>query len=170
MFGSPPFLAVSFLVITGSSSHHSIWIVGDSLTHWARVYAERLGCLDLGLQAMISWWGKRGLNLRACSHLLRNIAHQQPAAPSLLLVHIGSNDVDMVTKKHDMELIMNLINMVHSLFPQTTLTCIWSDIIPRVQYAEVSKWGQSKVLVDKTRRAANKYARSQTIRAPLINA
>ena len=50
---------------------------------------------------------------------------------------------------------------VHSLFPQTTLI-IWSDIIPRVQYAEVSKWGQSKV--DKTRRAANKYARSQTIR------
>ena len=160
VFGSPLFLAVSFHVITGSSSQHSIWIVGDSLVHWGSVYAERLGCLDLGLQATVSWWGKRGLNLRACSHLLRNIAHQQPAAPSILLIHVGSNDVGMVNKKHLMEMILNLIHTVHSLFPQTTL--IWSDIIPRVYYAGVSKRGQCKV--DKTRRAANKYARSQTVR------
>ena len=66
--------------------------------------------LDLGLQATVSWWGKRGLNLRACSHFLRNTAHQQPAAPFLLLVHAGSNAVGMVSKKHDMELILHLIN------------------------------------------------------------
>ena len=58
--------------------------------YWASVYAERLGCRHMGLQATVSWWGKRGLNLRACSHFLRNIAHQQPAAPFLLLVHVGT--------------------------------------------------------------------------------
>ena len=57
-------------------------------------------------------------------------------------------------------MILSLIKTVHSLLPQTTL--VWSDIIPRVSYDGVPKQGQSKV--DKTRRAANKYARSQTAR------
>ena len=57
-------------------------------------------------------------------------------------------------------MIVNLINTVHSHFPQTTL--IWSDIIPRVHYTGVSERGQSKV--DKTRRVANRYAWSQTVR------
>ena len=154
------FCLVSFRVISGTSSHHSIWIVGDSLIHWVSVYTERLGCPDLGLQATVSWWGKRGLNLRECSHLLRDIAHQQPSSPAILLVHVGSNDVGMVNKKHLMEMILSLIKTVHSLLPQTTL--VWWDIIPRVSYDGVPRQGQSKV--DKTRRAANKNARSQTVR------
>ena len=94
-------------------------IVGDSLVRWAT------GQLGLGIH--ISWQGKSGAHL---VDLLPVLEQRQGPDPSVLLVHVGTNDLVTTDEFCMHQRILLLLNSCTVRFPHTVL--IWSAILPRV--------------------------------------
>lgn len=134
-----------------------IWLVGDSIIHWAGVRAGNTGKPNLRTGKLLGWYGTRGMSWESFLHSLQlKIAFQSP--PSIFLVHLGGNDVTGLTMTRIFNLISSGLKYVASTFPSCDV--IWCDILPRLN------WGtyQDKKIADKKRRRINRHGR-QVVRS-----
>ena len=81
-------------------------------------------------------------------------------APSLIIIHAGTNDIGYLQKKEPLAEIANAIYYMHGVNAEVRVT--WSDILPRVKNHNFPLDKQN--IPERVRRAANKYARSVTRR------
>ena len=143
----------------------NIWIVGDSIIHWAAHYLLPWGeaALNLHLPHRVTWKGLRGahlwdLPLFIFESLSRNHCGTCPwpcrHAPTFVVLHVGTNDlisIDLVCFKH---MLVDMVAQCRSLLPYSTL--IWSDILPRHWY----QGARSQSSVELKRKTVNKTARA----------
>nr|XP_033793128.1 uncharacterized protein LOC117357060 [Geotrypetes seraphini] len=128
----------------------SVWIVGHSFIHRAGERALiRPGGRHLGLEhrgVRVSWWGQRGMRWH---QLLPLMARQRsnPRRPDLLLVHLGGNDVDVMTVKQLIDRIKDDLRCVLDWFPHLRL--VWSDIIPRLRRLESRRWTRGLIKINR---------------------
>nr|XP_033773459.1 collagen alpha-2(I) chain-like [Geotrypetes seraphini] len=126
----------------------SVWIVGHSFVHWAGERAViRPGGQHLGLHhrgVYVSWWGQRGMRWHQLLPLLEDLRHRA-RCPDLLLFHLGGNDVDAISGKHLIDMVIGDLGVVQGWFPSARL--VWSDIIPRPKRLVSRRWtrGLTKV-------------------------
>ena len=52
--------------------------------------------------------------------------------PDILILHLGSNDIDTIKQTKLMQSIMKDITYIHSTFPASVL--VWCDILPRLKW------------------------------------
>ena len=138
--------ALSYFAFTGPD----VWIVGDSIVYWAERRAEQIGMTNLGRGAAVHWAGRRGLHLGQVNTLLEQ--SEGNANPTVLVLHVETNDLESLTKK-------NLANTLTNLWEsQKNKTVVWSSILERVFYNSQSPEAQGKIY--SRRRASNRYARA----------
>lgn len=106
----------------------------------------------LDIPFRVSWHGKRGAGLCDLDALLESISGP---TPSIIIVHIGTNDLVNVDEFSIRQRIVLSMKKCSMFFPHTTL--IWSDILPRLFYFGA----RSQLSLERKRRALNRWARSQ---------
>lgn len=76
--------------------HHFVWILGHSYIYWAQKRAAQRGYLtNLSLQPesfTVYWKGVRGMKWHQLYFQLSQLCQVWPL-PSILLVHLGGNDL-----------------------------------------------------------------------------
>ena len=156
MYTDPP-LAPAFCAPRFSTP--KIWIVGDSIVHWAALLARERKEWNLGLPVHITWKGKRGLRLNGLREYIATFRNSA-TVPSLVIIHAGTNDIGYLQKRQLLAGIADSVYYIHGL--TDAVRVVWSDILPRVTYANFPPDKQN--IPDRIRRAANKYARTVTRR------
>ena len=136
-----------------------VWIIGDSIVHWAALLAKERNTWNLGLPVKITWRGKRGLSLGGLRDYVSTFRGKM-GSPSLIILHVGTNDIGKLPKKQMLMAVADAVYGMSRVFPSARI--IWSDILPRVTYDNFPLGKQN--IPDKVRRAANKYARSTSKR------
>jgi lysophospholipase L1-like esterase len=109
--------------------------MGSSIIYWAsRSAIKRPGGKNLNLQLnnlTISWFGTRGMKWEAFDPQFENqLKHYPP--PDYLVVHLGSNDLGIVSAIELFDSIKCSLLRCKVLAPN--LTIIWSDILPRLYW------------------------------------
>jgi lysophospholipase L1-like esterase len=107
---------------------------------------------DLDFPLHVSWLGKSGAHLCDLDALLEGISGP---TPSIIIVHIGTNDLVDVDEFSIRQRIVLSMKKCVKFFPHTTI--IWSDILPRLFYFGA----RSQLSLERKRRALNRWARSQ---------
>nr|DAA01769.1 TPA_exp: putative hydrolase [Lytechinus variegatus] len=133
-----------------------VWIIGDSIVFWAHRRAKNTGEADLGLGTSVRWLGKRGLRIEGVSDWLDKMGRSEPK-PSVVVLHVGTNDIEALSKK-------KLASLTYRLFDANKgkFQIVWSDILERVWYPAGCTGDQGKL--DLKRRAANRYAKALAAR------
>ena len=122
----------------------SVLLIGDSLVRWAS------GQLTADIRVI--WQGKSGAHLDDIFPLL---AARQGPDPSVLLIHVGTNDLISMDEFCMRQRILLLLNSCTVRFPDTVL--IWSAMLPRVFYFGA----RSQSSLERKRKALNRWARKQ---------
>jgi len=154
------FLFFSFLIIVDI-----IWIVGDSIVHWAAHYLLPWGeaALNLHLDSRVSWKGLRGghltdLSLYLYDSLVRNHCGScdWPCvhAPSFVVIHMGTNDLTTLDTMGFKFTLEDVIAECQFLLPHSII--VWSDILPRHFYK--GAWSQPSM--ERKRKNVNRTARA----------
>ena len=156
MYSDPPFTPT---FCAPRFSTPKVWIVGDSIVHWAALLARERRAWNLGLPVHITWKGKRGLRLAELRNYVTTF-RDTATDPSLVIIHVGTNDIGYLQKRNLLAEIANVIYYIQGV--NATVRVTWSDILPRVKYDNFPVNKQN--IPDRVRRAANKYARSVTRR------
>lgn len=134
-----------------------IWVLGDSIPYWAGVRARQTGKENLNTQAMIGWWGIRGLKWAdfrrsvECAVLLN-----QP--PKIVFIHLGVNDFGYTPLHKIRNMIKREIAYFSNGLPNSVL--IWVDILQRVRWGGVST--NSKI--EAVRKRINRWGTLQVCR------
>lgn len=132
-----------------------VWILGDSLPHWAGVRAAEQGRKSLGLNTTIGWWGIRGLTWSGFRNKYQaNVLLNSP--PKLIFLHLGGNDLGdhvLTTIKNNVQ---NEIRFLTTAFPETTF--VWIDILQRLSWREEVYCARS---IEKKRKRINRWGRHQ---------
>ncbi|CAG2184747.1 unnamed protein product [Mytilus edulis] len=132
----PPYLGPLFCHFDGSplqdTGHATVWIVGSSIIKHAFGEARgRPGGVNLGLQRMgvnIWWQGKCGGKVLDMKQQIRTmLKYEDP--PTILVLHIGGNDIGEKSSKTLCELIRKQFSWMRQLMLDTVF--VWSQIIPR---------------------------------------
>ena len=120
-----------------------VWIVGDSIiSHSSPQLVD---------WPQVRWNGLGGAQYSDVPKLLSQLAVRWPS-PSLLIVHIGTNDLvgtDFFCMRQRIELFMRECNQ---FFPEARL--VWSDILPRACYFGAI----NPARMEMKRRAINRWA------------
>ena len=120
-----------------------MWIVGDSIVRWAEG--------PLGIPIEERWHGKSGAQLCDIPQLLPEIPSP---APSVLVVHIGTNDMVQVEEFSFRQGIVLFMRSCATLFPHDKL--IWSDILRLLHYFGA----RSQTGLERKHHTLNRWARS----------
>ena len=139
----------------GFHSEPRVWIVGDSIVHWAALLARDRREGNLGLPVRITWRGKRGLHLSGLRDYVMSFRHAVDS-PTHVVIHAGSNDLGRLIKRHFYYEVAQSVYYISTVAPNVKV--LWSDILPRVSYDTHPDSLQH--IPDRIRRAVNKYARS----------
>ena len=107
---------------------------------------------DLDIPFHVSWLGKSGAGLCDLDALLEGVSGP---TPSIIIVHIGTNDLVDVDEFSIRQRIALSMQRCIKCFPHTTV--IWSDILPRLFYFGA----RSQLSLERKRCALNRWARSQ---------
>ena len=110
---------------------------------------------NLGKRATVYWAGKKGLRLEQTGAWMQSFGRKNPK-PSVLVLHVGTNDLEQCTKK---ELARSIAHF-YEVHPEVQI--VWSDILERSTYSNFGPKEQGKI--DKRRRASNRYARALAAR------
>ncbi|XP_075423315.1 uncharacterized protein LOC142464074 isoform X2 [Ascaphus truei] len=139
---------------TGASKNFVvIWIVGDSMVHWAgkransRPYGKNLG-LSME-QVEVTWWGMRGMRWGRLFPLLISRARGR-RAPDIIIIHVGGNDVAKLRSIDLFQQIKQHLARMLTFWPGVQL--VWSEIICRL----VWKGARIPGRVNKTRKRLNR--------------
>ena len=105
-----------------------MWVLGDSIVHWAGVRAKATNKPNLRLHVDIAWWGERGLGWEG---FRRSIESQVllSSPPRLILIHLGGNDLVNIKTPTLWDTIKQEIAYLRDAFPEATL--VWIDILKR---------------------------------------
>ena len=77
-----------------------VCVVGDSFVHWASQVASFSSCGVALLDAVdVEWMGCRGLRIGTFSQLLLERWTADQRSPQCIIIHVGSNDLDILPKK-----------------------------------------------------------------------
>ena len=114
-----------------------IWLVGDSIVHWAGQRAECTGKPNLQTGKILGWYGIRGMLWTSFIHNLQlKIAFQ--SQPVIFFVHLDGNDITNLSLTRIFNLISAGLKYIASIFPDCDI--IWCDILPRLT------WGKTQVI------------------------
>ena len=107
-------------------------MLGSSFIYWAnKEAATRPGGLDLGLQFVggrVTWMGTRSMHWQDFQASVSEKLQTRPA-PSFLLIHLGSNDLGVVSSSDLYEDIELDILRLHAMYPNIKI--IWSEMLMR---------------------------------------
>ena len=118
--------------------------MGDSLVRWAT------GDLKFDDNIEVQWEGKSGAGL---GDILTMLSGRKMADPSVLILHIGTNDLVCIDEFSMRQRILLLLNTCTRRFPQTCL--VWSEILPRLFYFGAN----AQNALERKRKALNRWAR-----------
>lgn len=111
-----------------------MWIIGSSLVYWAEKRAIQRLNNNLRLENIkvdITWTGIRGMHWRDLIPKVRQmLSVSQAGPPSMMILHLGSNDLVDRPCAELQEAIANDIQLLHQLCPKTVL--VWSDVLCRL--------------------------------------
>ncbi|XP_060590038.1 uncharacterized protein LOC132745207 isoform X2 [Ruditapes philippinarum] len=112
-----------------SQTNADIWVIGDSIPYWAGNHAIQTGKKNLRLPGQtIAWLGVRGLRWSTLRREIEAKVLLSPA-PSLILIHLGGNDL-VHSHAYDIKgTIQDEVSYLHDAFPSACI--IWIDILPR---------------------------------------
>ncbi|XP_071980183.1 uncharacterized protein [Engystomops pustulosus] len=115
---------------SASDSRPTVWILGHSFIYWAEQRAMvRPGGRSLGFfDADVRWRGIRGLRWMQALPEVVDISRYS-ASPSILVLHLGGNDLCSVRFGELVPLIQSDLERFSSFFSRFVL--VWSEIIPR---------------------------------------
>ena len=82
--------------------------------------------------ATVRWLGKQGLHLDEFNDFLYRCWLTEQANPDYIIIHVGSNDMGILPKQTQAQLIKRILTVTRSLLPHTIM--FWSAILPRVHY------------------------------------
>ena len=91
---------------------------------------------NLGLPVHITWKGRRGLRLAGLRDYVTTF-REAATRPSLIIVHVGTNDIGYLPKRNLLAEIANAIYSTHQV--EENVRVAWfdipqGDILPRVAY------------------------------------
>ena len=121
-----------------------VLVMGDSLVRWAT------GDLKFDDNIEVQWEGKSGAGL---GDILMMLSGRKMADPSVLILHIGTNDLVHIDEFSMRQRILLLLNTCTRRFPQTCL--VWSEILPRLFYFGAN----AQNALGRKRKALNRWAR-----------
>ena len=141
----------------------SVWIVGDSLVHWAADRARENGLSrQLGFQQSnklrLVWKSGRGDHLQDTCQKLCTRLRSTPAPPDAVIVHVGSNDLGETPLKVLRQQLRDGVNDAFQACPEARI--VWSDIIPRRSVRNSC----SMKRIEHTRKKFNRFARALCVR------
>lgn len=108
------------------------WIIGSSIIHWAKQRALKVLDRHIGLQSNnvhITWMGRRGMKWGDLKTIFYSELETK-AAPSVVIIHLGSNDLC----QQKTSILYNAIRKDITELAQCLPNCvfIWSDLLPRL--------------------------------------
>ncbi|XP_061165379.1 exosome complex component RRP45-like [Saccostrea echinata] len=125
----------------------NVWIVGSSIVYWAeaRARARRIHNLTYNEREVdIYWDGVRGMKWdRLMFNLQRDLAVFDFPDPSVLMIHLGSNDVASWDTNELINRMKTDLKKTTEMFPTTKL--IYSEILARREWRGMSlECGEAK--------------------------
>lgn len=130
-----------------------VWIIGHSYVAWAeRRAAIRRSGRQLGFpvdEALISWFGVRGLRWESVLTVFRREAARGPL-PGVIVLHAGGNDLGTVPCRTLMEDIKRDIHVMRREAPGALI--LWSEIVPRFSWRQA----RDRRAVDRARIKVNR--------------
>lgn len=121
---------------------HTVWIIGHSFIYWARKRAaHRCYSANLSLQPeqfKLFWKGIRGLQWHQLYFHLSRLYQVWPP-PSILLVHLGGNDLGNVSTLDLLAMIKRDLHRFHMSSERTTI--VFSEVISRLLVVLLSEKG-----------------------------
>ncbi|XP_040211653.1 uncharacterized protein LOC120942791 [Rana temporaria] len=115
--------------------HRTVWILGHSFIHWAHKRAtHRPYTVNLSLQPesfRVLWKGVRGLQWHQLHFHLSRLLQVWPP-PSILVLHLGGNDLGNLRTVDLLSCIKRDLGRFHAISPNTVI--IFSEIVPRLAW------------------------------------
>ena len=132
-----------------------MWILGDSLVRRAHQYLiSQHKDPNLGLhQVEVMWIGEGGMHVDTLSRKLESYLGKH-AAPDVLIIHCGSNDLTSTKNSDIISHIVAAIDELHLTAPNCLV--LYSDILPRRRYLGAHNPKQ----VDLKRKCINRHMKS----------
>ena len=110
----------------------TIWLIGDSLIRRARDRALATHSTTLGTSsADVHWFGRGGALLQGFSKDLKRLLQANPP-PSMLILHLGSNDIGRFEAKLCRDAIVAGISTIRSWLPHCLVIDFTQDVLPRL--------------------------------------
>ena len=126
----------------------TIWLIGDSLIRRARDRALATHSTTLGTSsADVHWFGRGGALLQGFSKDLKRLLQANPP-PSMLILHLGSNDIGRFEAKLCRDAIVAGISTIRSWLPHCLVIDFTQDVLPRLAEGTLfpkSPWWGEKV-------------------------
>ena len=126
---------------------------GDSILHWAGVYATERGTLNLKLPNTnsVGWYGIRGMSWTQFTHSLQlRILFQ--ALPKVIITHLRENDLMNTYILPIFNLIRRGVNYISWAWPDWHY--IWVDILQRLHWLDSH---DGDVCIEPKRLRVNRY-------------
>lgn len=106
---------------------------------------------NLGMPVSVGWYGIRGMGWSEFIHEAQlRVVYQRP--PSVILVHLGGNDLSKLTTLSMMAIIRKGLKYVRRAAPECHL--VWVDILPRFDYRVLESAWES---IDQKRMRVNRF-------------
>ncbi|XP_053326755.1 translation initiation factor IF-2-like isoform X2 [Spea bombifrons] len=131
-----------------------VWLIGHSYIFWARRRAavrpggEQLGYSPLRME--VRWFGRRGMRwMQLLPELVR--LSRLLGSPSVLVVHLGGNDLGVVPVRALGDMILRDLATVRILFPEVQL--VWSEVVARNYW----RYASSQRALERSRVKLNRW-------------
>lgn len=115
--------------------HHFVWILSHSYIYWTwKRVAQRGYSTNLSLQPesfTVYWKGVRGMKWHQLYFQLSQLCQVWPL-PSILLVHLGGNDLGNTRTLDLLSSIKRDLSCFHLTSPDTII--VFSEIVPRLSW------------------------------------
>jgi len=137
-----------------------LWVMGDSIIHWAGEWFRRqLGTAEIDeavQQAAVSFHGFRGADVEHFKALMLKRWCMSPRRPDVVVVHIGTNNLGKTPAARLRDELDGLWTLLGCMSEQTVF--LWSDILPRRDLC-------SPHPLDAIRKGTNRFGRRIASRA-----
>ena len=137
-------------------------MLGDSIVHWAGVFATERGTPNLRLPnfSSVGWYGIQGMSWIDFIYSLQLRTLFQ-ATPKVIVIHLGGNDLVDIG-------ILPLFNLIRRGVAYISRACpdshfIWVDILQRLHWSDSYR---EDVRIEQKRQRINRFGRSLITRLP----
>ena len=109
-----------------------MWVIGDSLVHWAAERAEIKGLVHFQMEAdniRVRWFGVRGMTWPDLKSRIQYLMMLK-ARPFMMIIHLGGNSVVSTKLRTFQKRIERDFRYMFWTYPDVVF--VWSDILPRL--------------------------------------